>query len=83
MIPTSMSVTASDVNNLVVDVTLWPGFHMMNNTRPFAIVAIIDMKMNDAPNIVVRGGYKVDIRVVQFMSAYSLQIRNFPRILIE
>ena len=56
---------------------------MMNNTRPFATVAMTDIKMNDAPNIVVRGGFKVDIRVVQFMFSYSLQIHNFPRILTE
>lgn len=71
-IPTSKSETASDDSNFVGDVILRPGFHMMINAKPFPTVAIIDTKMNNDPNIVVRGGFKVDIRVVQFMSTYLL-----------
>ena len=83
IIPTSKSETASDVSSFVGDVILRPGFHMIIKAKPFPTVAMIEIKMNNDPNIVVTGGFNVDIRVVQFMSTYLLRLQNVLLILIE
>ena len=42
----------------------------MNKTKPFPVVAKIDVTINIAPNTVVMGGSKTDMRVVQFIFVF-------------
>ena len=70
----SRTFATNEVNIFVNSTILKPAFQVTNKTKPFPVVATIDVTIDIAPNTVFKGDSNTDMHVAQFSGIPLFQL---------